>query len=109
MDKQWTVALQVIWPNLMIYSSFWVIPKITSANLCKLIYDIINYSTSICPFESIKYRKEGEKLQKFECLENGKNLLDEIKNIFLVFEGLSFGEKTKIWWKIVETSFNLGI
>ena len=31
--------------------------------------DIINYSTSVCPFESGKSGKEGEKLQKFEYLE----------------------------------------
>ena len=34
-------------------------------------------------------------MQKFEYLENGKSFLDEIKNIFIVFEGLSFGEKLK--------------
>ena len=32
--------------------------------------DIIKYSTSICPFESGKYGKEGEKIQKTEYLEN---------------------------------------
>ena len=30
---------------------------------------------------------------KFEYLENGKSFLDEIKTFFIVFEGLSFGEK----------------
>ena len=50
----------------------WVISKITSANLCKPIYDI-SYSTSICPFESEKCGKEGEKIQKFEYLENEKS------------------------------------
>ena len=35
----------------IILSSFRVIPKITSANLYKPIHDIINYSTSIWPFE----------------------------------------------------------
>ena len=35
--------------------------KITSANLCRPIHDIINYSTSICPFESEKCGKEGKK------------------------------------------------
>ena len=48
-------------------------------------YDIINYSTSICPFESGKFGKEGKKLQKFEYLENEKSFLDEIKNIFHSF------------------------
>ena len=44
------------------------------------MHDIINYSTSICPFESGKSGKEEEKIQTFECLEN---------------EGLSFSEKIK--------------
>ena len=47
--------------------------------------DIINYSTSICPFESGKCGKKGKKLQKFEYLENEKSFLDEIKNIFHSF------------------------
>ena len=38
--------------------------------------DIINYSTSLCPFESGKFGKESE------YLENEKNFLDEIKNLF---------------------------
>ena len=57
----------------------------TSANLCKPIHDIINYSTSICPFESGKCGKEGKRLQKVEHLENEKSFLDEIKNIFHSF------------------------
>ena len=68
-----------------------------SANLCKPIHDIINYFTSICPFESGKCGKEGKKSQKFEYLENEKSFLNEIKNIFIVFKGLAFGEKIKIW------------
>ena len=52
-----------------------------SANLCKPIHDI-NYSTSICPFESGKCGKEGKKLQKIEYLKNGKSFLDEIKKSF---------------------------
>ena len=69
----------------IILSSFRVILKITSANLCKPIHDIINYSTSIWPFEVGKCGKEGKKLQKFEYLENEKSFLDEIKNIFHSF------------------------
>ena len=69
----------------VIYSGFWVILKIKSVNLCKPIYDIINYSTSICPSESGKCGKEGKKLQKSEYLENEKSFLDEIKNIFQSF------------------------
>ena len=65
----------------VVQSSFSVISKITSANLCKSIHDTINYSTSICPFESGKCGKEGKKLQKFEYLENEKSFLDEIKNL----------------------------
>ena len=45
------------------------------------MHDIINYSTSICPFESKKIGKEEERIQKFEYLENEKSFLDEIKNI----------------------------
>ena len=45
------------------------------------------------PFESRKFGKEGTKLQKSEYLENEKSFLDEIKNIFIVFEGVSFDEK----------------
>ena len=64
---------QVWWCNI---SGFWVIPKITAANLCKQIHDIMNYSTSICPFECGNWGKEGKKLQKFEYLKNGKRFLD---------------------------------
>ena len=64
-----------------IYSGVSVIPKISSANLCKSIHDLINYSTSICLFESGKCGKEGKKSQKFEYLENEKSFLDEIENI----------------------------
>ena len=56
-----------------------------TVNLCKPIHDIINYSTSISPFESGKCGKEEEKLQRFEYLENGKSFLDEIKNNFYSF------------------------
>ena len=63
-------------------SSFWVIPKITSANLCMSNHDIINYSTYICPFESGKCGKEEEKLTKIWISRERKEL---------------FGEKIKIW------------
>ena len=49
--------------------------------LVKPNYDIMNYSTSICPFESGMCGKEGKKLQKFEYLENEKSFSDEIKTI----------------------------
>ena len=69
----------------IILSSFQVIPKINSGNLCKPIHEIINYSTSIWPLEFGKCGKEGKKLQKFEYLENEKSFLDELKNIFHSF------------------------
>ena len=43
-----------------------------------------------------KSRKEEKKIQQNEHLGNEKSFLDEIKNIFSVFEGLSFVEKLKI-------------
>ena len=55
----------------------------------------MNYYTSICPFESGKFGKEEEKLQKFEHLENEKSFFDET-NHFSVSEELSLGEKIKI-------------
>ena len=48
----------------IILSSFRVIPKTTSGNLCKPIHDIIIYSTYIWPFEFGKCGKEGKTLQK---------------------------------------------
>ena len=57
----------------------------TSVNSCKLNHDIINYSTSIWPFEYGKCEKEEEKLQKCEYLEKEKSFLDEIKNTFYSF------------------------
>ena len=63
--------------------------------LFQKLHGIINYSTYICHFESGKCGKERKKLQKLEYLEYQKSFLDEIKNIFIVFEGLSFGEKIK--------------
>ena len=37
-------------------------------------------------------KKVKTKIQKFEYLENEKSFLDEIKTLFVVFEGVSFGE-----------------
>ena len=85
----------------VIQSGFWVILKITSANLCKSIYDIINYSISICPFEFGMCGNKGKKLQKLEYLQNEKSFLDEIKKIFHSFW------RPIIWWKnkMAGTSF----
>ena len=68
----------------VMWSSFWVIAKIASVNLCKSIHDMIKYST-FCPFESGKCGKEGKKLQKIEYLKSEKSFLDEIKSIFHTF------------------------
>ena len=70
-------------------------PKITPANLCKTIHDIINYSTSIFPLESRKCGKEGEKIQKFEYLEKEKSKKHFslfLKGYYLV-KRLKFGKK----------------
>ena len=69
----------------VIQSDISVILKIISPNVCKPIYDIINYSTSIHCFESWKCGIEGKKLQKCEYFENEKSFLDEIINIFHSF------------------------
>ena len=44
----------------VIQSCFLVIPKITSANLCKPMDDSINYSTYFYPFESGKCGRKGK-------------------------------------------------
>ena len=59
--------------------------EIISANLCKPIHYIINYSTSSCPFEWGKCGKEGKNLHKFQNLVKEKSFFDEIKNIFCTF------------------------
>ena len=56
------------------------------------MHDIINYSTSICPFESGKSGKEEEKIQKFRIQ---RAFYMKWKTFFTVFEGLSYGEKIK--------------
>ena len=53
----------------------------------------LNYSTSICPFESGKSGKEEEKIQEIKYFENEEDFLDEIKNIFHNFW------RAIIWWK----------
>ena len=56
----------------VIKTSFWAIPKITSANLCKSVDDIVNYSTSICLFETVKCGKEGKKCKNLNILRTKK-------------------------------------
>ena len=63
----------------------------------------------LSPFEFEKCGKEGKTLQKTWISQEGKELFRWNKKIFFtVFEGLSFDEKVKIWWKIADTSFNHG-
>ena len=59
------------------------------------MHDIINHSTSICPFESGKSGKDEEKIKKFEYLKNEKSFLDEIKNIFQFLKGYHLVKKYK--------------
>ena len=68
----------------IIYSGFWVIPKITYANLCKPIYDIINYPSSICPFQSGTCGKE-RKNTKMWISREGKELFRWNKEPFSWF------------------------
>ena len=53
---------------------------------------IIPLPFALLNLESVK---EGKKLQKFNYIEKEKRFLDETFSI--VFEGLSFDEKIKIW------------
>ena len=70
----------------VIYSGFWVIRKITSANLCKPIYDIIHQLFHFhFSFWVWKVWIGREKLQKLEYLKNKKSFLGEIKKNFHSF------------------------
>ena len=68
-SEKFLYSLYIIWPSFgdVMWSGFWVIAKIVSPNLCKSIQDIINYSTSICPFESGKHGK-GKNYKKLNIL-----------------------------------------
>ena len=72
---------QVWWCN----KQFLSYSKITSANLCKPIHDIINYST----FNGIR----GKITEKIEYLKNIHSFIDTIKSIFHNFR------RPIIWWK----------
>ena len=41
-------------------NKYWYMCASAAINLCKPIHDIINYTTSICPFESEKCEKETQ-------------------------------------------------
>ena len=55
-------------------------------------HKLFHFHLSFCIW---KVRKGREK--KFEYAENKKSFFDEIEKKIIVFEGLSFGGKTKIW------------
>ena len=42
-----------------------------------------------------RYVVEGKKLQKFEYLKNENSFFDEIKIMFMTFEGLSYHKNKK--------------
>ena len=72
-----------------------MIPKITSANLCKPIHNIINYSTSILSFLIWEVWKGREKISKFKYLENEKSFLDEIRHFLQFLNGYHLVKKYK--------------
>ena len=69
--------------------------KITSANLCKPIHDIKIIPLPFVLLNLAGIEKNGKKIQTFEYLENEWSFFNEVKNIFIVSEGLSLGEKIK--------------
>ena len=70
------------WCNIKRFLSYY---KIASANLCKPIHDIIKYSTSIYPFETEKFRKEGKNYKNLNISRSKRGFLDEIKTSFHKF------------------------
>ena len=52
-----------------------------------------------------KVLKQKGKITKIWISRDWKKLFRWNKKHFSVFEGLSFGEKIQIWWKIANTSF----
>ena len=69
--------------------------------LFKTVDDVINFKIYLgsTPKQWLTWQEEKERkteIEKFEYLDNNKNFLDEIKNIFIVIEGLIW-LKIKIW------------
>ena len=48
---------------------------------------------------------KGKNYKNLNILRTKKSFLDEITNMFLVFEGLSLGEEIKTWYNVADTSF----
>ena len=64
--------------------------------LISSVGNVINFKIYLrSTFKAMADREKRSKtvIQKFEYLENEKSFFDKIKNIFIVFEGLSFGGK----------------
>ena len=53
----------------VIYSSFPVIPKITSANLCKPIHDVINIPLSFVLLNLESVERKGKNYKNLKCRE----------------------------------------
>ena len=64
-SEKFLFKLCIIWPS---FSKNYI------ADLCKPFHDIINYSTSVCPFESGKFGKEGKKITKIWISREQKKL-----------------------------------
>ena len=80
------------------YKAVFELFSITSANLCKPINGIINYSISICSFESEKCGQEQKKNKHLNISRMKRAFsMNFISFYFIVFEELSFGEKIKNW------------
>ena len=69
-------------------NGFWFVSKIVSANLCKPVHHIKNYSISICLFEPGKSTKIWISWKQKQIFRWNQKT---------VFEGLSFGEKINTW------------
>ena len=69
----------------LIQSGFWVIPKITFANLYKTIQDIITIPVLFEPLSLKTVERNEKNLQKFEYLEDQKSFQNKINIIFLNF------------------------
>ena len=82
----------------IIQSSFWVTPKITSANLCKPIHDTKKYSPCICLVNLESVERKGKNYKKLNISKKKRAFPMKLKKtFFIVFEELCFGEKIKIW------------
>ena len=61
--------------DYFIQNYFWVIPKITFANLCKPVQSVIIIPVSSDPLILETDERKGKKIQKTEYLENEKSFL----------------------------------